>query len=118
MWGLTFLQSQFFLVPFAEVLLPCHLSTGTELVAGRQRVELYTVFSRGRNRKEVCAKAGVETGMNKAHCLSGKTFPVITPCVKRESLQGLRKQSCRKQMDSSGLKGTDCSTCGCAQACS
>lgn len=44
MWGLTSLQSQFFLVSFADVLLPCHLSTGKELVAGRQRIELYTVF--------------------------------------------------------------------------
>lgn len=35
MWGLTSLQSQFFLVPFADVLLPCHLSR-EELVAGTE----------------------------------------------------------------------------------
>lgn len=34
-WSLTSLQSQFFLVPFADVLLPCHLGTG-EGVGGRQ----------------------------------------------------------------------------------
>lgn len=35
----------------------------------------------------MCAKAEVEAGMNKAHSLFGKTFLVITPCVK-ESLCG------------------------------
>lgn len=66
----------------------------------------------------MCARTEVEAGMNKAHCLSGKTFLVITPCVERESLQGLREQSCRKQMNSSRPKGTESSTRGCAQACS
>lgn len=69
----------------------------------------------------MCARTEVEAGMNKAHCLSGKTFLVertFLPCVERESLQGLREQSCRKQMNSSRPKGTESSTRGCAQACS